>query len=152
MPFNLHFSPALPLPKLANISSTWHGLTQDFSSRISQGELDFEQIVNFTLVAKGVFGKLVELHSPANVLVDFLPRGVIGEIIQIMLQHVMSKPESKNEYATCCSIVANILFFQPIETLTQSLLQQIVALSTMPWMAGEVKLCLLYTSPSPRDS
>ena len=57
-----------------------------------------------------------------------------------MLQHVMSEPVKKTDYALCCTIVTNILFFQPIETLTQSLLQQMVALATMPWMSGEVKL------------
>ena len=138
--FPFRSSPIEALPKLANLSPTWHGLTQHFSSLISQGELDCNMIVNFTQVAKGVFCKLLEMFDHINVLVDFVPRSLVGEIIQVLLQHVISTPESKADYAVCCSIVANVLFFQPIETMTQSLLQQIVALATMPWMSGEVKL------------
>ena len=33
-----------------------------------------------------------------------------------------------------------LLYCQPLETLTQSLLQQCVAVATAPWMAGEVRL------------
>ena len=33
-----------------------------------------------------------------------------------------------------------LLYCQPLETLTQAILQQCVAVATAPWMSGEVRL------------
>ena len=39
-----------------------------------------------------------------------------------------------------CYLFPGLLYCQPLETLTQAILQQCVAVATAPWMSGEVRL------------
>ena len=79
-------------------------------------------------------------HDPADgVLLDFMSRDSLAQILQQLLQHLVQSPSSKELLVSANLLISDILYFQPLETLTQQILNQCMAVATSPWMDGEVK-------------
>lgn len=60
--------------------------------------------------------------------------------LQESLHRVLRRPRDENLFALCVGACSDLLRAQPMEATTQSALQQVTALATLPWADGEARL------------
>ncbi len=118
-------------------SPTWSRITHLLSQHLASNEDSARLILVIVKIAKRVSFK-AQTDAPDSIA--YLSKELVCQIVQELIQHVLQDPEDQERYAANVQAFEEILYFQPLETLTQSLLQQILALATLPWMSGEVKL------------
>ena len=103
--------------------------------------MSFGQVLRLSNIAVGVQCLLQErCGGRRQVHVSYVKRDTFGCIVQNMIESLIANPEDGDFYVTACKILSGLLYCQPLETLTQAVLQQCVAVATAPWMAGEVRL------------
>ncbi len=91
-----------------------------------------------TALASAAVGVRGQQHQGPAVI--FFPRECVGQFVQEVIQRVLSRPRDEDAFVVGNKALYDLLQLQPIDTLTQAILQQCVAVATLPWMDGEVKL------------
>ncbi len=127
---------------VAKESKTWSSLVNILThAQASKAEDNIELARILVAVAKVVYER-TRTDSPGGQCpsVDFFPRQAVGQFIQEILHCVMTDPDVEQCFALANRSVRDLLHVQPLETLTQAILQQCVAVATLPWMDGEQKL------------
>jgi hypothetical protein len=110
--------------------------------RLKAGTLSFDHLERFSNSALKIHCLLQVRSSDnrANIHVSYLKKDTFGWVVQNLITAVLADPENRDFYVQGCRTIAHLLYCQPLETLTQNILQQCVAFATVPWMSGEVKL------------
>ena len=95
-----------------------------------------EQIATVTLLTETILDKM---QNDENFVVEleFLDRNQVSEIVMFLTKALIKKDDVFPHFYV---ILKRLLRIQPRDTFTQSVLQQIVALSSVHWMSGELKL------------
>ena len=134
------FSNSESLPRLVENSESWNLIVIHISAGLKEGTLSFEELERFSKLAFEIQCHFEKDFSHCQVHISYLKRDIFGWIVQSVIQSVLKNPEDANFFEQSCRILQNFLYCQPIETLTQSILQQCIAIATLPWMSGEVNL------------